>query len=292
MEDEPGFFEDTTVAVIGLGLMGGSLVQALKGKCRHLIGVDSNRAALEKALNDKSIDAGYTRIELLPDNLDGLILAVPIHIILEILNTLPNTYPNRVIVMDFGSTKAKIVHAMSLLPDRFDPLGGHPMCGKEVSGYDQADGHIFQGAAFAITPLERTSATAIRFANKLVEAVGAVAIWTDPESHDRQVAYTSHLPYLVANALAAITPLKAAKLAGPGFESTTRLAPESLEMMLDIMRTNRSQIIKSIQLLQQRLSSTAAFLEMEEYEKWFEYMKEGKKQHAAIRKAKSGLEIR
>jgi prephenate dehydrogenase len=164
-------------------------------------------------------------------------------------------------VLDLGSTKVEILRAMGALPDRFDPLGGHPMCGKERSSLKAADAQLFRGQPFAFTPLARTSAKARRLAGQLAAAVGARPIWIDAGAHDRWVAATSHLPYLLASALSASTPPECAPLVGPGFRSTSRLASTSPEVMLDILITNRSNLLEALSRFQARLDGLERWLE-------------------------------
>jgi prephenate dehydrogenase len=171
---------------------------------------------------------------------DIIILATPVGTILENIHLLgeqastasrsgPPLEPGRIILLDLGSTKQAVVEAMQSLPQAFDPIGGHPICGKETSGLKHAEASLFVGATFAFTALERTSMRAHSFANSLAAAVSASPVWIDAASHDRWVAFTSHLPYLLANALAGIIPDGAASFIGPGYRSTSRLAsPRSL----------------------------------------------------------------
>ena len=142
---------------------------------------------------------------------------------------------------------------MEKLPPKFDPLGGHPMCGKETSGLEQADPVMYQGAAFALTPLERTSPEARHLIEGMVQAVGARPIWLDPEIHDTWVATTSHLPYLMAVALVGATCLDAAPLVGPGYLGASRLAGSSPEMMVDILVSNRSIVVEALKEFQLQL---------------------------------------
>jgi prephenate dehydrogenase len=287
MDKEPGFFSGAAVAIIGLGLMGGSLAKALTGKCASVVGVDSDLKTLHKAIYDGVIADGYETVRRLPAGLDALILAAPIHAILQTLSSLESDFPGAAIVTDLGSTKAQILDAMQSLPPRFDPIGGHPMCGKEISGYDQSDADIFAGATFALTPLHRTSSAARRFAVELIAATGAVPFWTDAQTHDRMAAMTSHLPYLVANALAAVTPLQAAPLTGPGFLSAARLAPTPSEMMKDIIRTNRRNVLRAVNDFQVHLSQAAALLESEDDDQWLQFAGIGAEQYTAILQSRS-----
>jgi prephenate dehydrogenase len=145
-----------------------------------------------------------------------------------------------------GSTKSQITQAMQALPARFDPIGGHPMCGKEKSGLENAEAGLFQGATFVFTRLKRTGRRARSFCRQLARAIGAKTLWLDADTHDRWAAATSHLPYLLANSLAASTLPEAAPLVGPGFRSTTRLAVSSTRMMRDILETNREYVLEAL----------------------------------------------
>lgn len=258
--DEPGFFpslrlDQQVVAILGLGLMGGSLALALRGKCKALLGIDPDPQVVALALERQVVDrASVSPRELLPQS-DLVILAAPVGVILSLLRALPDLHPGPAIVLDLGSTKREIVGAMQALPGRFDPLGGHPMSGKEKGTLANAEAGLFQDAPFALAALERSSPEARRIAEQLVRAVGARPLWIDAETHDRWVAATSHLPYLLANTLAAVTPLEAKPLVGPGLRSTTRLAPASLTMMVDILATNRENVIERLQHFRHALES-------------------------------------
>lgn len=270
------------MAIVGLGLMGGSLARALKGKCARIIGVDTDTAVLEKALYDQVIDAGFSSPWEMHPHPDAIILSAPIRAILGMLSDLDTRYAGGGILLDLGSTKTQITSQMEKLPERFEPIGGHPMCGKEISGYDQADALLYQNAPFALVRLGRTTSNAEQFAVQLAEAVGAYPCWMDAVSHDRFAAMTSHLPYIIANSLAAVTPLEAAALIGPGFISTTRLASSSIDMMKDIMTTNRNPVLAAIEKLQNQLSHAAVLLEAGEDQAWLDLFDQGMQQHRAL----------
>jgi prephenate dehydrogenase len=263
---DPDFLRHTRLAIVGLGLMGGSLALALRGHCGVLLGIDPDPAVLEQARRTHLVDAvAADPADLLP-MADAIVLAAPVSAILGILEALPALHPGPALVLDLGSTKTAIVEAMARLPERFDPIGGHPMCGKERGGLAQADAALFRGAPFAFVPVEthhhasphngvethpeqnieaghHTGSRAGRFAAALAEAVGARPLWFDAATHDCWVAATSHLPYLIANALAGCTPPEAAPLVGSGFRSTTRLAPTPPGMMMDVLMTNSQNIL-------------------------------------------------
>ncbi len=240
------FFLNYKIAIWGLGLMGGSLALALRGRCSMLLGIDQDPATLALAREKNIVDrCSQYPGEILP-MADLVVLALPVRSILAALKELPGLHPGSSLVLDLGSTKAEIVAAMQKLPERFEPLGGHPMCGKEQSSLFFAEAGLYQGAAFVFTPVERTTERAKQLGQQLAQGIGAIPLLLEPDLHDRWVASTSHLPYLASNALAAITSPDAAPLVGSGFRSTTRLSPSSLPMMLDIIMTNRQNIIKNL----------------------------------------------
>ena len=252
------FLLSSRVAIVGLGLMGGSLALALRDHCHVLLGVDSNPDTLTLAHRRQfAKKISFNPAEILPEA-DVIILAAPISAILELIPILPELHPGSPVVIDLGSTKTAICHAMNQLPERFEPLGGHPMCGKETSGLRNAAANLYQGAPFAFTPVERTTERARAIAVQLARAVGAHTLWLEPETHDRWTAATSHLPYLASAALTMSTPQDCAPMIGPGFRSVTRLAGSSTSMMLDILTTNQKNVLEALGQLRQQLDQLEA----------------------------------
>jgi prephenate dehydrogenase len=265
-DEEPGFFlERACVAILGLGLMGGSLALALRGKVGRLIGIDPHPPTLELAARLQLADDLSATPEGVLSQADLVILAAPVRAILQLIEALPGLHPGAAVVIDLGSTKQDILQRMARLPERFEPLGGHPMCGKERSSLAEAEVTLYQGAPFAFVPLPRTTPRARAAAEALAGAVGARPLWLDEWAHDRWVAATSHLPYLLASALAACTPPEAAPLAGPGFRSTTRLASQPSGLMLDILATNRKNVLCALRRVHARLDLFEQLLEAEDY---------------------------
>lgn len=254
------FFLNYTIAIWGLGLMGGSLALALRGHCSMLLGIDQDPATLALARGKNIVDRCTDQPEQLLPLADLVILALPVRSILLALQALPQLHPGSALVLDLGSTKVEIVKAMQQLPQRFESLGGHPMCGKEQASLFYAEAGLYQGAAFIFTPVEQTTERIKQLGQKLAAGIGSVPLWLDPERHDHWVASTSHLPYLSSNALAAITPTDAAPLVGSGFRSATRLSPSSLSMMLDIMMTNQQNILFHLSQFQTQLSKITEFI--------------------------------
>lgn len=265
---QPDFnLAQSKIAIIGLGLMGGSLALGLKGKCAVLYGIDPHLPTLELALSQHIVDyADSDPAKLLPE-VDLAILAAPVPAILTLLEQLPLFTPNPCIVMDLGSTKKIIVDAMSLLPERFDPIGGHPICGKEKLSLANAERTLYYAAPFLLTPLERTSQRALSAANQIIEALGAKGKTLDAVEHDRILASTSHLPFLLSSVLASATPENVASFIGPGFKSVSRLAGTPSSMMLGVLRSNRENVLNALHVLQSQLNDAESALASDDFSK-------------------------
>jgi len=265
---EPDFNLATSrIAIVGLGLMGGSLALGLRGKCAALYGIDPHPATLELALSQNIVDdADRDPVRLLPAA-DLVILSAPVPAILTLLGQLPSLTPNPCIVMDVGSTKKLIVDSMSRLPERFDPIGGHPICGKEKLSLANAERTLYYGAPFVLTALTRTSPRAMAAANQIVEALGAQARILNADEHDRILASTSHLPFLLSSALALVTPADISSFVGPGFKSTSRLAGTSSSMMLGVLQSNQENVLNALHGLQNQLAEVESALASKDFSK-------------------------
>jgi len=247
--------------------MGGSLALGLRGKCAALYGIDPHLPTLELALSQHIVDyADSDPAKLLPE-VDLVILSAPVPAILTLLEQLPTFTPNSCIVMDMGSTKRLVVEAMSKLPERFDPIGGHPICGKEKLSLANAERTLYYAAPFLLTPLGRTSSRAISAANQIIEALGAKGKTLDAVEHDRILASTSHLPFLISSALALTTPEDVTSFVGPGFKSTSRLAGTSSSMMLGVLQSNRENVLNALHGMQSQLAEIEAALSSEDFAK-------------------------
>lgn len=248
------------VAIIGLGLMGASLALALRGHCRTLLGVDTDAETVSLAVERGMVDKASKNLGKILPKANLVVLAVPVLGILDLIERLPQLHPGNALVMDLGSTKADICAALNTLPSSFDVVGGHPMCGKELGGLENAQAEIFSGATFAFCALERTSQGAKELANQLSDAIGANPLWLEAEQHDAWTAATSHAPYLLSAALTLATEETVAPLIGTGFESTARLAASQPEIMLDILATNRDATLSSLSKARQQIEQLEKLL--------------------------------
>jgi prephenate dehydrogenase len=232
-----------TVAIFGVGLIGGSFALALRkaGFSGHILGVSSPKT-LERALDLHVID----RAALAPEAAqaaDLIYLAQPILRIIEMLPDL-NTWVNPdALITDAGSTKKMIVDRAAQVISRCQFLGGHPMAGREKFGVEAAEAGLFQGRPYVLTPRTESDMETPRVQSFLdwIRRIGARHVTLDPQEHDRIVAYTSHLPQLASTGLAALLKNRSepsSGIFGPALIDSTRLSLSSFEMWRDIFATN------------------------------------------------------
>jgi prephenate dehydrogenase len=259
--------QDVQITVVGLGLMGGSLAGALCGQCRAVVGVARRAETIGMALSRGLIDSGTTDLADGVREADVVVLATPVRVIMQQMLEIGELLPDDCLLMDLGSTKSHIVAKMAQLPGHVQPLGGHPMCGKELSGIEVADIALYRDRTFILCPLPRTSSSALDLGRSLAEAVGAYPLVLEAERQDFLVATVSHLPYLLACALVATadvttSPDPAAwEIVAGGFRDTSRVAGSDVTMMLDILLTNQDEVLKAVETCQAQLAGLARLLE-------------------------------
>ena len=263
---------DCSVTVVGLGLMGASLCMDLKTKqlCREVRGVARRTQTVLEAFFAGAVDLVTNDLQTGILGADIVILSTPVRTIVSTLHEIgPRLWPGT-LVMDMGSTKADICAAMADLPPGVQPVGGHPMCGKETAGFESAECGLYRNAPWVLSPLPRTDPQALDLAAELAEAVGARPIVLEPARHDRLVASISHLPFLVASALTgAVAQVGASDpmvwdLAAGGFRDTSRVAASDTQMFLDILLTNRSAVLAQVDAFAAELGELRSLLAQED----------------------------
>jgi prephenate dehydrogenase len=254
------------VTIVGLGLMGGSLAGALKGRCRAVIGVDARPESSEIALAQGLIDE-VADLQSAVSSADIVVLATPVRVIIELIPKIAPWLGQGALLMDLGSTKKQILEVMAAVPEHVEVLGGHPMCGKELSGIEVADAALFRERTFILSPLPRTSEAALSLGKELVLAVGALPLLIEGERQDYLVGTLSHLPYLLACSLvrtADVTtsadPLAWQIVAG-GYRDTSRVAGSDVEMWVDILTTNREHVVAAAEACQAQLALLVEMIE-------------------------------
>ncbi len=260
--------KDTKVCIVGLGLMGGSLALALRGKAAQLIGVDRHAATRQYALREQVVDQVTDNLALGLQTADFLILATPVKTILNLLAELPGLCPAGCLVLDLGSTKQTINVALGALPAQFQAIGGHPMCGKETAGLLAADAMLYHDQTFILTRNGRTAPTIEQLARELVTTIGAQPLFLDATRHDRIAAAVSHVPYLISAVLmhraAALDDEFVWPVSASGFRDTSRLSGSDSRMMLDILLTNKTAVLEQLAQFQTTLAEISAYLQVED----------------------------
>ncbi|MCW2924113.1 MAG: Prephenate dehydrogenase [Thermoleophilia bacterium] len=255
---------DSTVAIVGLGLLGGSVGRALVGACARRIGVvapgdaDAERTARAFEVVDELASLGDAVAAA-----DIVVLATPVREIVRLLPEVARHARPGTLVTDVGSTKVDVLAAMGAV----DPalglqlVGGHPMAGGTASGVGASDPELFSGARWAICPVPGAAPVAVERLERLVLATGADPVLTEADEHDRAVALVSHLPRLVAMQLVAlleeVDPDDAAlarTLAGRGWAGATRLAAGDDAMWDDVLATNAANVTRVAAALAARLA--------------------------------------
>lgn len=253
------------VCIIGLGLMGGSFGLALRraGIVGEVIGVARRAAIAAEAVARGVVDRAILDAAAAAAQSDIVVLCTPVRTIIRQLAELGPTLRPGTIVADMGSTKRAICRAMNDLPTGVQPVGAHPMCGKETAGLAAADPDLYRDKVWVVCPLERSSPAAVAIVEAMGRAVGARPIHLDPVRHDRLVAAISHLPYLLACSLVAVVDALAQSdpavwdVAASGFRDTSRLAASDVTMLLDILLTNHEPVLALIEDFQARLAELA-----------------------------------
>ena len=241
-----------TVAILGPGLIGGSLARALAE--RKLATRLAIYARSERALNE--IRAAKLPAELTNDprqavrGADVVILCVPIEKMGDLAKTVIADLKPGVLVTDVGSVKGSVVRELEpIFGDTVQWIGSHPMAGSEQTGFAAARADLFEQAAVILTPTKNTSPEAQKRAQLFWQTLGAHVHVLSPEEHDASVAQISHLPHIAAAALAARVSGHAIELAGGGFRDTTRIASGSPELWAEILCANAGAVVPHLDRL-------------------------------------------
>ncbi|MDB4969613.1 MAG: Prephenate dehydrogenase [Myxococcales bacterium] len=251
-------------ALIGCGMVGGSLVAALRaaGVVDRVHGYDRDAEHARRALTLGLVDEVAADAAAAVREADLVVLAVPVRATAEVCAAIGKAVPGRALIIDVGSTKLDVVAAAeATLTDASRFCGAHPMAGNEKSGPDAADASLFRGRLALVTPGARTSPEAAVECEALWAAVGARTRRMPPAQHDRVMAWVSHLPHAAAFALAAAVGGVAdevAGLSGGGFVDTTRIAASDPTMWRDIFLANRAPLLAAIDALGGELQTLRA----------------------------------
>ena len=267
------------VYIIGLGLIGGSMaldIQKMYAEVK-IFGVDTNENHLEEAFNLGLIHQKVMLSEI--SEADLIILAVPVDVAVVLLPEILNTVSEKTLVMDVGSTKKPICEAVENHSKRGNFLATHPIAGTEFSGPSAAIENLFDSKTIIVCEIEKTAYKKQQFAFDFFRNLNMRIRYMEPKSHDKHIAYVSHLSH-ISSFMLGKTVIEKEKdekdifdMAGSGFESTVRLAKSSPSMWTPIFKQNKKQIIKSLDEYISNLSTFKSLMEADDYEAIFNEMK-------------------
>jgi len=250
------------VAIIGLGLIGGSIGLALReGKKSgwEVVGHSRRTETVAKALSIGAIDRAETNVKDAVRQAELVIIATPVLTVKEILSRIAPHLPSGCIVTDTGSTKVQVMKwAEQLLPPTVSFIGGHPMAGRETYGIQAAEADLFRGGTYCLTPSEKASPESTDMVIGMTKKLGAIPVFVDAQEHDNLVAGTSHLPMLLSATLVSLTTRnpswsKMSNLASSGYHDLTRLASGNPEVNSHICLSNQEAIVDWIDKFSQEL---------------------------------------
>jgi prephenate dehydrogenase len=286
------------IAILGLGLMGGSLGLALKSRkgAGNTIRGYARRAETRKlALKLHAIDEAFDDPAKAVEGADVVILCVPILTIPDLVMKCKDSLKRGCLVTDVGSTKAQ-------LAGQIDPLlkgtgaifvGSHPLAGSEQQGLDAARVNLYEQAVVVVTPTDGKTGSAVKSLKKFWENLGATVKVMTPDEHDRVVARTSHLPHIAA-ALVSATVGRDGDLrqigmyCGPGFHDTTRIAEGSPEVWHDIVQTNREYLAGELAEFKSALERVLSMVEKGKFDHLLKFLESGRSKRKQLMQGRRG----
>jgi prephenate dehydrogenase len=245
-----------SLAVVGVGLIGGSVGLAAKARAatRRVVGIGRNPATLARARELGAVDEFTTDLAVGVRSADVVVFCSPVDQIARQARTAAGYAMPGVLFTDAGSTKGTIVRDLDgKLPDHVRFVGAHPLAGSERQGAEHAAADLFAGRVCVLTPTARSDPRAVERATLFWQALGCEVKRLTPEEHDLALATTSHLPHLVASLLAGQLPAKWKPFAATGFRDTTRVAAGDPALWTAIARENALALSHSLEEFDGRL---------------------------------------
>ncbi|MDQ3784348.1 MAG: prephenate dehydrogenase [Actinomycetota bacterium] len=266
------------VAVVGTGLIGGSIALGLRRSrtTASVVGYDDDPASMKAALDTGALTSAAASPEEAVSGADLVVLAMPVDQVPVACDLLANAVPRAAIITDVGSAKVDVVaHGEAAFGEWF--VGGHPMAGSERHGIGAAEAELFDSAWWILTPTPRTSPTAYRGVAHLATELGAKAVAVDPLVHDTLVARLSHLPQLTASALVETAATAGDRdallgLAAGGFRDVTRIAASNPDLWVAILRSNRAAVLEALGALRGRLARLGGMIEAGDWAQLREFL--------------------
>ena len=249
---------DFNITVVGLGLIGGSFAMAIgELKPKNLWGIDIDKNAIETAENMGIIDKGYINAEIPLKNSDIVIIALYPNSTEKFIKENNNFFKSGAIITDSAGIKeALVANINTFIRSDVDFIGGHPMAGRENKGLAYACKDIFFNANYILTPIEKNKIKNLNILEDIIKKIGCKNIVKiDARNHDKIIAYTSHLPHLIAVALvnSDLLPIETEKFIAGGFKDITRIADSNASLWAELLRCNAENIIHEIEIFEEKI---------------------------------------
>lgn len=241
------------VAIIGVGLIGGSVALEIKRRklAGEIVGVSRHQETLRLAKKNRVIDQGSQDLKII-QGADLVILAAPVNTILKLARPISRLIRRDCLVTDTGSTKQQIVAKLEKIFPRY--IGSHPLAGSERRGVKNATLDLFKRSLCIMTPTPKTSPAVKNRIRQLWNCLGAKVIFLAPANHDQVLSLVSHLPHAVAFSLIDTVPKNYLKFASGGLKDTTRIAASDAQLWTEIFLSNSRNLLKAIALLEKNLT--------------------------------------
>lgn len=244
-----------TIAIIGVGLIGGSIGMAAKarGLARKVIGIGRDPRKLHRAQELAAIDTWTTDLMAGAADADLIFVCTPVLAVVPMIKAISLVAKEGAIITDVGSTKSEITRgAEEAVPSGVNFIGGHPMAGLEIGGVEAALPYLFLDATYVVTPTKATSVAALNTLVEFTQGLGSHVILMNPEEHDRSAAVVSHLPHILSASLLRLASEEQARsgkvleLAAGSFRDMTRVSASPTDVWVDICMSNRETISQTI----------------------------------------------
>jgi prephenate dehydrogenase len=276
------------VTIIGPGLIGGSLGMAILSRrlAKEVVGVGRNPKSLAVAESAGAVTSTSTDLATGVAEADLIVICTPVDSIVDQVLAVVSHIANSskpVLITDAGSTKAEIVsrldqhQAISTWPANVRFIGSHPIAGNEKRGAEHGSPDLFEGRVAVVTPTEATAANDLEQIKQFWLALGATVVSLSAVEHDIAMASVSHLPHLLASAIASQTPERYVSLSGTGWQDTTRIAAGDAALWRQILLANRTNVLASLDRFEQQLAEFRAALEAGEPKRLEQLLTEAKR---------------
>ncbi len=274
-----------TVAIVGVGLIGASIGLALRerGLAKHVIGIGRNADSLRRTRDAGAVSETTTSLTEGVSQAQLVIVCTPVDLIVEHVTLSAAACPPDALITDAGSTKAQIVKQLkSSLPNGVAFVGSHPLAGSEKTGAEHARADLFDGRVVVVTPTKKTSEDNAQRTADVWSALGASVMFMSPAAHDKAVAATSHLPHVLASALARITMPPDMPLTAGGWRDTTRIAGGDGELWTQILGQNRDNVLSALSRFEKSIAAFRSALEKDNPRQLTKLLTEAKRIRDAV----------